>query len=651
MRYNDLRGVKTRQWFPNQMLRNDDINRIGTDTYQNAVDTLATMCVRDRGAEVLRGMTVTHTTAFTVSIAAGVVVSHEGYYMTGGTWGYFAQPGAIFAVILPEDISLGFDNTSGQTGDRIDAIDIRPVEENADDRTRNFKDPVTGIISTSPVPTGKQYTYEVIVRKGTASATPEPLPAVPGWVRLAEVRIDEGDSAIDPDNIIDIREAYRWQTRLISGEEYLTYRRGSRFDSVMAGQNPTPGVRLSAQELSGVIDGPHFDGTGDDDLEIVREGTVYADLEFEVTGDGGTGVLSLGDTGPGGGIIFYIDTDETPTQYWEILLTPAGTAQFNTDGTGTVDSSTDFGAGYDNTYNVLTDAKYQAAGIARDATNGGQDDWFLPSEGELIEAALSGIPAMSHLFGYVDGYDLWSSSGFGTNQASRWGKGGQWVGLRPVDEVHYVPLMRTFEEEFDTFSWTDDGWATQSGDLEMSPWKQEIGDTGLFVRFTGGTHVVGDRWSISLAGGYGVSVRDRHGDEYFRASNGEVFVSGLPTGKPILTHFQSLGVLGEGAEWTLDTVAAYPGQIVMYRVYGIGHGSAGQTVPGVLPAVGTYRVWNWSRTETTDSAEGAAPATTGSHISSVGPNDVLSHRRRINMPALTSNGARFTYFITIERVT
>ena len=53
MKYGDSRGIKTRQWFTNEILRQEDINRIGLETYQNIVDSFLTMSNFPFDAEAL----------------------------------------------------------------------------------------------------------------------------------------------------------------------------------------------------------------------------------------------------------------------------------------------------------------------------------------------------------------------------------------------------------------------------------------------------------------------------------------------------------------------------------------------------------------------------------------------------------------------
>jgi len=211
MKYANARGLKTRQWFTNEMLRQEDINRLGYESYQNMVDMLLNMSNQSTGAEVIKGLDFTFVTGMSVRMAAGSALSHTGCYMDGDTWGFAANPDYSFGVIVPEDQVLAFDNGIGETFDRVDIVEIRPVVTNVDSVTRNFKDPITGLISTAIVATGKQYTYEVAIRKGSGGVTPS---TTAGWIKLAEVRVDIAATSISQNDVTYFNESWLWSNEI-----------------------------------------------------------------------------------------------------------------------------------------------------------------------------------------------------------------------------------------------------------------------------------------------------------------------------------------------------------------------------------------------------------------------------------------------------
>ena len=123
----------------------------------------------------------------------------------------------------------------------------------------------------------------------------------------------------------------------------------------------------------------------------------------------------IGDTGPGGGIIFYrnpdsftmTDTGET-AHYLEAAPVNQGNlawASANFTATDISGTETDIGTGRKNTVLILAvDSNAPAALACNNYTNNGMNDWFLPSRDELNEL----YRQKNHL-GISSGY-FWSSS-------------------------------------------------------------------------------------------------------------------------------------------------------------------------------------------------------------------------------------------------
>jgi hypothetical protein len=123
----------------------------------------------------------------------------------------------------------------------------------------------------------------------------------------------------------------------------------------------------------------------------------------------------IGDTGPAGGWIFYVDTDDNfPWTYLECApadINISGTVKFEWGGFKTTIGAegTAIGSGQANT-NVIISALgtgTYAAKLCDDYEYGGYTDWFLPSKDELnqiyLNKSLANPPG-----GLVDWY--WSSS-------------------------------------------------------------------------------------------------------------------------------------------------------------------------------------------------------------------------------------------------
>jgi hypothetical protein len=106
----------------------------------------------------------------------------------------------------------------------------------------------------------------------------------------------------------------------------------------------------------------------------------------------------LGDTGPGGGIVFYFskdgftmwDTEGTGTEtchYLEAAPAPIGTRKWsNITLSPNVSTGATIGSGRQNTANIIAaegTGIYTAAGACYNYSNNERSDWFLPSKDEL----------------------------------------------------------------------------------------------------------------------------------------------------------------------------------------------------------------------------------------------------------------------------
>jgi hypothetical protein len=126
----------------------------------------------------------------------------------------------------------------------------------------------------------------------------------------------------------------------------------------------------------------------------------------------GTKLGAIGDTGPAGGKIFYVDAADAYPGWKYLEAAPvdisetkkwASTAYESTDISGT---ATAIGSGAVNTTTILaTDADAPAAKACDDYVSGAYDDWFLPSKDELNAMYTN----RESIGGFGSGY-YWSSS-------------------------------------------------------------------------------------------------------------------------------------------------------------------------------------------------------------------------------------------------
>ena len=210
------RGVKTGQWFANEILWMHDINFIGESTYKNITDLLAILAERGVASGsspdiVISGLLLEFSATLTSNLRAGAAVSYQGYYLdSDGVWGFQSSAGDIFSVVVPDDQTVTVD--AGGTQGRVDTIEVRPIEVTYNSQSRQFKDPVTEMITSAVVKTRKEYTVEVQILKGTEGASPVAPTHTAGWIKIAEVFVDVSATSITQSDIKDVRDSDLWTT-------------------------------------------------------------------------------------------------------------------------------------------------------------------------------------------------------------------------------------------------------------------------------------------------------------------------------------------------------------------------------------------------------------------------------------------------------
>jgi len=139
-----------------------------------------------------------------------------------------------------------------------------------------------------------------------------------------------------------------------------------------------------------------------------------------------TKTYKVGDTGPGGGIIFFVDRFDEYANFTYLEVGPVSTEVTRTWATGVNQTaavagadSKALGAGLQNTIDIAAQAGNVAATCAAvycdTLTSGGQSDWYLPSLAE-IKMVWEVVKLNLGVGGLGDGY-YWSSSDVGSNSA------------------------------------------------------------------------------------------------------------------------------------------------------------------------------------------------------------------------------------------
>lgn len=353
------------------------------------------------------------------------LTAKNGYTLTGVTANFFTVAGAdtvsnatdsgVVTAVFPETegepvnfISAvqegGISGTASSTGLTL-TFDVDPMTLTASDIT------VTGATKGTLTGTGTTRSLSIsditVANGGTVSVT---ISNPSGYAITGS-----------PKTAVVYRAAYR-----------VTYHANGG-----AGAVPTDGTSYSSGDTVTVLG-----NTGDLAGSLIRDGIrqrfigwntnsaattaqYQAYYTFTITGNttlyaiytSGTDVLRK--VGPAGGWIFY---DAGSTQSWGRYLeawnaNESGGYMWKTENTTSPGTSTLIGTGYNNTYVCMSGANHPAANVARNATHGGYNDWFLPSKDELNQMWNN---LNDHDVAGPFGYYLWSSSEWDTAGGYAW---------------------------------------------------------------------------------------------------------------------------------------------------------------------------------------------------------------------------------------
>lgn len=110
-------------------------------------------------------------------------------------------------LLITWNTSIPFDANNDASGnDRIDVLAIIPIQPEGDpDPTAETTDPATLIKTTKTLNQWRERGYEWTIVKGAVSAVPSAPAVPPGYIGVAEVRIQNGAGVILDDDITDIR--------------------------------------------------------------------------------------------------------------------------------------------------------------------------------------------------------------------------------------------------------------------------------------------------------------------------------------------------------------------------------------------------------------------------------------------------------------
>ncbi len=212
----NTRGIKTGQWLANEIFLMDDVNFIGESTYKNITDLLALLAERgiasgSTPAVVVGGLLLEFSATLSSNLRAGAAVSYQGYYLDEyGVWGFQVSAGDIFSVVVPDDQVVTVSGGGAQP--RVDTIEVRPIETTYNSESRQFKDPVTGLVTSAIVKTRKEYGVQVQILEGTEAGSPTAPTHTVGWIKVAEIYVAASASFITQADIKDTRGSWDWTT-------------------------------------------------------------------------------------------------------------------------------------------------------------------------------------------------------------------------------------------------------------------------------------------------------------------------------------------------------------------------------------------------------------------------------------------------------
>ncbi len=237
---------------------------------------------------------------------------------------------------------------------------------------------------------------------------------------------------------------------------------------------------------NGYIFGGWYTAIGGGGTEFTAATTVSADITVYAKWTVKL-VYAIGDTGPGGGVVFYTRVDgtgglEVAPALWNGGSPDPGPIQWSTItnafANGVSALPTGIGTGSANTDAIIlqNSGAESAAKLCRDYTGGGFSDWFLPSRDELAQlwTALASTASTRTTYGFNGDYYWSSSEGIASRAWHHWFS--DFGGHDAYDKISpsYVRPVRAFGTPLTTEYFNDGfeggGWnsARISGDGDWS---------------------------------------------------------------------------------------------------------------------------------------------------------------------------------------
>lgn len=167
------------------------------------------------------GSALSSSTVFVPRVGQGFVEPTGGALGTRLEAGWLAQSNTAFSSfdgsaprLLMARVDLGagvhfVHDAADPTNPRIDLLQIRLTEVDDDNVSRDFKDAVTGALSTTVIDKKTRVQIEFQIKNGTPGANPAVPSTDAGWAALTRVRIPALAVSLALDDVIDVRMPMR----------------------------------------------------------------------------------------------------------------------------------------------------------------------------------------------------------------------------------------------------------------------------------------------------------------------------------------------------------------------------------------------------------------------------------------------------------
>jgi len=203
MGFSSDRAIQTPNFVQYEELMDQDLSFYGGGLYETLSSLLAQFILRDKDEltikdAILSGLKVIPDTGMNIILKNGSAVSFAGSYVLNeitGIMDFITGIGQPFLAAVSSDISLVVP-TAHATYDRHDIVQMRPYLITYDPHSRNFKDPISGNVTSSSINTKREIKCEAQIKKGVEDGSNIAPNTDSGWIKIAEISVPALTSTI-----------------------------------------------------------------------------------------------------------------------------------------------------------------------------------------------------------------------------------------------------------------------------------------------------------------------------------------------------------------------------------------------------------------------------------------------------------------------